>query len=62
VDLTRDEIVAITGGRAHGDERDGPAVARVLTFDSRTLAPGTGFVALRDAHDGTTSSRTHSRA
>lgn len=52
MDLTRDEIVAITGGRAHGDEGDGPAVARGLSFDSRTLAPGAGFVALRDVRDG----------
>ena len=52
MDLTRDEIVAITGGRAHGHEGDGPAVARGLSFDSRTLAPGAGFLALRDVRDG----------
>lgn len=52
MDLTRDEIVAITGGRAHGDEGDAPALARGLSFDSRTVVPGSGFVALRDVRDG----------
>jgi UDP-N-acetylmuramoyl-tripeptide--D-alanyl-D-alanine ligase len=51
VDLTREEIVAITGGRAEG--RAGPGVAaRGISFDSRSLVPGEAFVALRDERDG----------
>lgn len=52
MDLTRDEIAAITRGRAHGHEHHGPAVARGLSFDSRTLVPGNGFLAVRDVRDG----------
>jgi UDP-N-acetylmuramoyl-tripeptide--D-alanyl-D-alanine ligase len=51
VDLSRDEIVAITGGRvARGG--DANPVARGFAFDSRVLRPGEGFVALRDVRDG----------
>ena len=48
MDLTREEIATITGGRAVGPE----AVARGFGFDSRTLEPGSGFVALRSERDG----------
>jgi UDP-N-acetylmuramoyl-tripeptide--D-alanyl-D-alanine ligase len=53
VDLTRDQIVTITGGRAHGaNDGAGPPVARGFGFDSRTLVAGAGFVALHDVRDG----------
>jgi UDP-N-acetylmuramoyl-tripeptide--D-alanyl-D-alanine ligase len=52
VDLTLDEIVAITGGRAHGNEDRGTAIARGFSFDSRTLVRGSGFLAVRDVRDG----------
>ena len=52
MDLTRDEIVAITGGRPHGADGSGSVVARGFGFDSRTIAAGAGFLALRDARDG----------
>src|SRR6478609_6257337 len=47
--LTAREIAAKCGGRVDGD-----AMARVdaWEFDSRRLAPGACFVALRDARDG----------
>ncbi len=48
MDLTHEEIATITGGRAVGPE----AVARGFGFDSRTLEPGSGFVALRSERDG----------
>jgi UDP-N-acetylmuramoyl-tripeptide--D-alanyl-D-alanine ligase len=48
VDLTRDDIVAITSGTARGPE----ATASGFAFDSRTLRPGMGFVALRAERDG----------
>ena len=48
VDLTREEVATITGGHAVGPA----AVARGFAFDSRTLAPGAGFVALRGDRDG----------
>jgi UDP-N-acetylmuramoyl-tripeptide--D-alanyl-D-alanine ligase len=48
VDLTRDEVAAITSGRASGP----PSIAHGFSFDSRTLIPGTGFVALRADRDG----------
>jgi UDP-N-acetylmuramoyl-tripeptide--D-alanyl-D-alanine ligase len=51
VDLTREEIVALTGGRAAGDVRAG-VVARGISFDSRALVPGEAFLALRDERDG----------
>jgi UDP-N-acetylmuramoyl-tripeptide--D-alanyl-D-alanine ligase len=50
VDLTRDEIIAITGGRPAGGA--GGAVAHGIAFDSRTLLPGEAFVALRAERDG----------
>ncbi len=48
MDLTRDEIAAITFGRPFGPS----AVAKGFAFDSRTLVVGAGFVALRDERDG----------
>jgi UDP-N-acetylmuramoyl-tripeptide--D-alanyl-D-alanine ligase len=48
VDLTRDDVAAITGGRPVGPA----AVARGFAFDSRTLEPGQGFLALRAERDG----------
>jgi UDP-N-acetylmuramoyl-tripeptide--D-alanyl-D-alanine ligase len=48
VDLTRDEIAAITAGRPVGP----PGVARGFAFDSRALVPGEAFVALRADRDG----------
>ena len=48
MDLTRDEVAAITGGAARGPD----ATARGFAFDSRTLEPGMGFVALRAERDG----------
>ena len=48
VDLTVGEVTAITAGTAIGPD----AVARGFGFDSRTLVPGTGFVALPAARDG----------
>jgi UDP-N-acetylmuramoyl-tripeptide--D-alanyl-D-alanine ligase len=54
VDLTRDEIATITGGVLSGATSAGSAepVARGMSFDSRTLVPGEGFVALHDVRDG----------
>jgi UDP-N-acetylmuramoyl-tripeptide--D-alanyl-D-alanine ligase len=53
VDLSLDEIALITGGRVHrAPERPERVVARALSFDSRTLEAGRGFVAIRDARDG----------
>ncbi len=52
MDLSREEIVTITGGRAHGADRGRPPVARGFDFDSRTIVAGTGFVALQDGRDG----------
>jgi UDP-N-acetylmuramoyl-tripeptide--D-alanyl-D-alanine ligase len=51
MDLSRDDIAAITGGRVHGGD-GAPVVMRGMSFDSRTLLPGEGFVALRDERDG----------
>lgn len=48
MDLTRDEVAAITSGHASGPD----AVARGFAFDSRMLDPGNGFVALRADRDG----------
>ncbi|HEY3722008.1 MAG TPA: UDP-N-acetylmuramoyl-tripeptide--D-alanyl-D-alanine ligase [Acidimicrobiia bacterium] len=48
MDLTRDDVAAITGGRPVGPA----AVARGFAFDSRTLEPGQGFLALRAERDG----------
>ena len=48
MDLTRDDVAAITGGRPFGPA----AVARGFAFDSRTLEPGQGFLALRADRDG----------
>lgn len=51
MELTRDWVATITGGRAAGSvdvEPRGDAIA----FDSRLLVPGQVFVALRDARDG----------
>jgi UDP-N-acetylmuramoyl-tripeptide--D-alanyl-D-alanine ligase len=48
VDLTRDDIAAITKGRMLG----AGAVAGGIAFDSRMLRPGEGFIALRDVRDG----------
>lgn len=48
MDLTRDDIAAITSGRATGPA----AVVRGFAFDSRTLVPGNAFVALRAERDG----------
>ncbi len=48
MDLTRDEVAVMTSGQAQG-----PAtVARGFAFDSRTLVPGNGFVAIRAERDG----------
>ena len=49
MDLTRDEIAAITVRRP---PRDRAAIARGFAFDSRTLVAGNGFVALRAERDG----------
>lgn len=48
MDVTRDEVAGITSGVATGPA----AVARGFAFDSRTLVPGNGFVALRSERDG----------
>jgi UDP-N-acetylmuramoyl-tripeptide--D-alanyl-D-alanine ligase len=47
--LTASEIAAKCGGRVDGDAR---ARVDAWEFDSRRLAPGSCFVALRDARDG----------
>lgn len=51
MDLSREDVAAITGGTV---ERGSvaPVVMRGVSFDSRTLVPGEGFVALRDERDG----------
>jgi UDP-N-acetylmuramoyl-tripeptide--D-alanyl-D-alanine ligase len=50
--FTREELAAATGGRWHGSP---PAAVEGVSTDTRTLAPGCLFVALRgerfDAHD-----------
>lgn len=48
MDLTRDDVAAITGGTVRGPD----ATASGFAFDSRTLRPGMGFVALRAERDG----------
>jgi UDP-N-acetylmuramoyl-tripeptide--D-alanyl-D-alanine ligase len=48
VDLTLEDVARITGGRVIG----AGATASGFAFDSRTLAPGEGFVAIRAERDG----------
>jgi UDP-N-acetylmuramoyl-tripeptide--D-alanyl-D-alanine ligase len=48
VDLTRDDVATITGGNAIGPD----VTTSGFAFDSRTLRPGMGFVALRAERDG----------
>src|SRR4051812_27757964 len=48
MDLTVEQISAITGGRALGPL----ATARGFAFDSRALQPGEGFVAIRAERNG----------
>jgi UDP-N-acetylmuramoyl-tripeptide--D-alanyl-D-alanine ligase len=48
MDLTLEQIARETGGRPLG----AGATARGFAFDSRTLAPGEGFVAIRAERDG----------
>ena len=62
MDLTRDEIAAITGGRPHGGD-GAPVVVRGFGFDSRTIAAGRGLPrAAATRATGTTSSPTRSTA
>lgn len=48
MDLTLEQIARTTGGRPLGDR----ATARGFAFDSRTIAAGEGFVAIRAERDG----------
>jgi UDP-N-acetylmuramoyl-tripeptide--D-alanyl-D-alanine ligase len=48
MDLTLEQIARATGGRPIGTG----ATARGFAFDSRTLTPGEGFVAIRAERDG----------
>jgi UDP-N-acetylmuramoyl-tripeptide--D-alanyl-D-alanine ligase len=48
VDLTVEQIARLTGGRPLG----AGATARGFAVDSRTIAPGEGFVAIRAERDG----------
>ncbi len=48
MELTRDEVAAITSGRSIGPD----AVATGFAFDSRSLQPGEAFVAIRAERDG----------
>jgi UDP-N-acetylmuramoyl-tripeptide--D-alanyl-D-alanine ligase len=51
MELTREWVAAVTGGRVGGAESEG-IVGTGIAFDSRALEPGQVFVALRDARDG----------
>lgn len=52
MDLSLDAIARLTGGRVLNAPADRDVTARGWSFDSRTLEPGSGFVAVRGERDG----------
>ncbi len=56
MELTREWVAAVTGGRVVGPSRGGrdqkEPIGEGISFDSRSIEPGQVFVALRDLRDG----------